>query len=136
MKSLRIVDASIIPTSLSGNSYTTQVLKLVNNVSTIRDDRVCLSVCPFVCLFVCLSGYTHQKTITRPSTNRARRGLTSFMRRTPLTTTPRRQLYSPSCSNRIERALKKRNTQAIKRIRRTKTHNTNGHAMGRAINRF
>ena len=27
-----------------------------------------------------------------PSTNRARRALTSFMRRTPLTTTPRRQL--------------------------------------------
>ena len=31
------------------------------------------------------------KTVTHPGTNRARRGLTSFMRRTPLTTTPRRQ---------------------------------------------
>jgi len=28
-----------------------------------------------------------------PSTNQTRRALTSFMRRTPLTTTPRRQLY-------------------------------------------
>ena len=35
--------------------------------------------------------YTRQKTVTRPGTNRARRALTSFMRRTPLTTTPRRQ---------------------------------------------
>jgi len=34
------------------------------------------------------------KTVTHPSTNRARRGLTSFMRRTPLTTTPRRQHIS------------------------------------------
>jgi len=33
--------------------------------------------------------YTRPKTVTHPSTNRARRGLTSFMRRTPLTTTPR-----------------------------------------------
>ena len=31
------------------------------------------------------------KTVTHPGTNRARRALTSFMRRTPLTTTPRRQ---------------------------------------------
>ena len=35
--------------------------------------------------------YTRPKTVTHPSTNRARRALTSFMRRTPLTTTPRRQ---------------------------------------------
>jgi len=35
--------------------------------------------------------YTRPKTVTRPSTNRARRALTSFTRRTPLTTTPRRQ---------------------------------------------
>ena len=35
--------------------------------------------------------YTRPKTVTRPCTNRARRALTSFMRRTPLTTTPRRQ---------------------------------------------
>ena len=35
--------------------------------------------------------YTRPKTVTRPSTNRARRALTSFMRRTPLTTTPRLQ---------------------------------------------
>ena len=34
--------------------------------------------------------YTRPKTVTHPSTNRARRALTSFMRRTPLTTTPRR----------------------------------------------
>jgi len=30
-----------------------------------------------------------QKTVTHPGTNRARRALTSFMRRTPLTTAPR-----------------------------------------------
>jgi len=35
--------------------------------------------------------YTHPKTVTHRSTNRARRALTSFVRRTPLTTTPRRQ---------------------------------------------
>ena len=33
--------------------------------------------------------YTCPKTVTHPSTNWARHGLTSFMRRTPLTTTPR-----------------------------------------------
>ena len=38
-----------------------------------------------------LRWYTRLKTVTHPSTNRARRALTSFMRRTPLTTTPRRQ---------------------------------------------
>ena len=35
--------------------------------------------------------YTRPKTVTHPGTNRARRALTSFMRRTPLTTMPRRQ---------------------------------------------
>ena len=35
--------------------------------------------------------YTRPKTVTHPDTNRARRALTSFVRRTPLTTTPRRQ---------------------------------------------
>ena len=35
--------------------------------------------------------YTRPKTVTHPGSNRARRALTSFMRRTPLTTTPRRQ---------------------------------------------
>jgi len=35
--------------------------------------------------------YTRSKTVTHPGTNRARRGLTSLMRRTPLTTTPRCQ---------------------------------------------
>ena len=35
--------------------------------------------------------YTRPKTVTHPGTNRARRALTSFIRRTPLTTTPRRQ---------------------------------------------
>ena len=34
--------------------------------------------------------YTRPKTVTHPGTNRARRALTSFIRRTPLTTTPRR----------------------------------------------
>ena len=38
--------------------------------------------------------YTRPKTVTHPGTNRARRALTSFMRRTPLTTTPRRRLRS------------------------------------------
>jgi len=33
---------------------------------------------------------THPKTVIRPSTNRARRWLTLFARRTPLTSTPRR----------------------------------------------
>ena len=36
--------------------------------------------------------YTRPKTVTHPGTNRARRALTSFMRRTPLTTTPRAAL--------------------------------------------
>jgi len=41
-------------------------------------------------------------TVTHPSTNRARRGLTSFMQRTPLTTTPRRHVHSRcSVANRI-----------------------------------
>ena len=35
--------------------------------------------------------YIRPKTVTHPSTNRARRALTSFVQRTPLTTTPRRQ---------------------------------------------
>ena len=35
--------------------------------------------------------YTHPNMVTHPGTNRGRRALTSFMRRTPLTTTPRRQ---------------------------------------------
>ena len=39
--------------------------------------------------------YTRPKTVTHPGTNRAGRALTSFMRRTPLTTTPRRQLTAP-----------------------------------------
>ena len=37
-----------------------------------------------------MAGYTRSKTVTHPSTNRAWRALTSIMRRTPLTTTPRR----------------------------------------------
>jgi len=37
--------------------------------------------------------YTRPKTVPHPSTNRARRGLTSFMRRTPLTTTSRLHLH-------------------------------------------
>jgi len=41
--------------------------------------------------------YTRPKAVTHPSTNRVRRALTSFLRQTPLTTTPRRQ---PNCSNR------------------------------------
>ena len=35
--------------------------------------------------------YTRPKTVNHPGTNRTRRALTSFIRRTPLTTTPRRQ---------------------------------------------
>jgi len=35
--------------------------------------------------------YTRPKTVTHPGSNRARHALTSFMRRTPLTTKPRRQ---------------------------------------------
>jgi len=35
--------------------------------------------------------YTRLKSITHPSNKRARRRATAFMRRTPLTTTPRRQ---------------------------------------------
>ena len=38
--------------------------------------------------------HTRPKTVTHPGTNRARRALTSFMRRTPLTTTPRRVLWT------------------------------------------
>jgi len=37
--------------------------------------------------------YTGPETVTHPSINRARRGLTSFMRRKPLTTTPRRRQW-------------------------------------------
>ena len=41
-------------------------------------------------LACCIPGWhTRPKTVTHPGTNRARRALTSFMRRTPLTTTPR-----------------------------------------------
>ena len=39
--------------------------------------------------WVDLVGLLHTEMVTHPSTNRARRALTSFMRRTPLTTTPR-----------------------------------------------
>jgi len=42
--------------------------------------------------------YTRPKMVTHPSTKWALRGLTSFMRRTPLTTTPRRQLEWPPMS--------------------------------------
>jgi len=35
--------------------------------------------------------YTRTQTVTHPSTNRAGRALTSFVRRTPLITTPRRE---------------------------------------------
>ena len=38
--------------------------------------------------------YTRLKTVTHPSTNRARRMVTSFMRRTTITTTPRRSCRS------------------------------------------
>jgi len=58
-----------------------------------------------------LAGYiprwcTRPRTVTHLGTNRARRGLTSFVRRTPLTTTPRRQpmcLYTSSCVGRRTR---------------------------------
>jgi len=38
--------------------------------------------------------HTRPKTVTHPSTNRARRWLTSFMRRTPLTTAPRHRQHN------------------------------------------
>ena len=41
---------------------------------------------------VLLWWYTRPKTVTHPGTNQARRALTSFVRRTPLTTMPRHQL--------------------------------------------
>jgi len=50
------------------------------------------------------------KTVTHPGTNRARRTLTSFMRRTPLTTTPRRHPWHvchserASMSNKVDNA--------------------------------
>ena len=46
--------------------------------------------------------YTHPKTVTHPGSNRARRALTSFMRRTPLTTTPRRQPCVCVCVCRLQ----------------------------------
>jgi len=47
--------------------------------------------------------YTRPKTVTHPGTNRARRALTSFMRRTPLTTTPRRQpVISLTCETNLK----------------------------------
>ena len=39
--------------------------------------------------------HTRPMTVTHPGTNLARRGLTLFMRRMPLTTTPRRQPRNP-----------------------------------------
>ena len=55
--------------------------------------------------------YTRPKTVTHPGSNRARRALTSFMRRTPLTTTPRRQ---PGGTN----VLRSKHACAIRRARR------------------
>ena len=46
--------------------------------------------------------YTRPKTVTHPGSNRARRALTSFMRRTPLTTTPRRQPCVCVCVCRLQ----------------------------------
>ena len=45
--------------------------------------------------------YTRPKTVTHPGTNRARRALTWFMRRTPLTTAPRvdRVAYHVICAS-------------------------------------
>ena len=45
------------------------------------------------------------KTVTHPSTNRARRALTSFMRRTPPTTTPRRQPDPPTGKGTLETVM-------------------------------
>jgi len=50
---------------------------------------------------------TRQKTVTHRGTNRARRGLTSLVRRTPLTTTPRRQRHDvvlSALANNVEHA--------------------------------
>ena len=49
--------------------------------------------------------YTHPKTVTHPGTNGARRALTSFMRRTPLTTTPRRRPGCVCVLNRFKQGL-------------------------------
>jgi len=59
--------------------------------------------------------YTRPKTVTHPSTNRARRALTSFMRRTPLTTAPHSQpnlmilcscgVYWPQSSSKVKFAF-------------------------------
>ena len=43
--------------------------------------------------------YSRPKTVTHPNTNRAGRELTSFMRRTPLTTTPHRQVHGVQTSS-------------------------------------
>jgi len=51
--------------------------------------------------------HTHPETVTHPGTNRARRGLTSFMQRMPLTTTPRRQQAAASllfCLHTLQRS--------------------------------
>ena len=58
--------------------------------------------------------YTHPKTVTHPGTNRTRRALTSFMRRTPLTTTPRhRQQYVHSPQRSLNPRIHQLITQSI-----------------------
>jgi len=42
--------------------------------------------------------YTRPQTVTHPSTKRARRALTSFMRRTPLSTAPRHAASTAACT--------------------------------------
>jgi len=63
-----------------------------------------------------LRRYTRPKTVTHPSLNRARRALTSFKRRTPLTTTPRRTLsddFDRNCVSKT-RNMKTRPTAMVR----------------------
>ena len=60
--------------------------------------------------------YTHPKTVTHPGTNRTRRALSSFMRRTPLTTMPRhRQQYVHSPQRSLNPRIRQLITQSISR---------------------
>ena len=71
-----------------------------------------------------LAGYiprrhTRPETVTHPSTNRARRALTSFMRRTPLTTTPRSRVLSTRVLVLQQEALLPRTDRATRYVGRS-----------------
>jgi len=57
-----------------------EVVDLKQEVPDLRSGGILHNLTPW---------YTRPKTVTHPGTNRARCALTSFMRRTPLATTPR-----------------------------------------------